>query len=693
MSKDHTPKQRRSSAPNKRSSGGRFLKSFAIFAGALALLGFILLAGAVGLATQSLPSFEELKTQPRGQMILVKAMDGSTLVTIGPSYGEWLTSEELPSTIKDAMVAIEDRRFYGHFGVDPQGIMRATYRNLSAGRSIQGGSTITQQVAKNVFLTSEKSLTRKFREVILAFALEWQFTKDQILEIYLNRVYFGGGAYGVDAASRKFFGHSARTLSLPEASIIAGLVKAPTRYAPSSDPRKAKSRAKLVLAALVETGRLSPAEAEEINIETVQFAPQPRENSVRYFTDWILEQLDTLTDETVAPLEIETTLDPKAQLAAEQALAAHAPRGLQGALVALSHDGAVRAMVGGLDYVTSTYNRATVARRQPGSAFKLFVYLAALEAGIKPQDLYIDEPISIDGWSPQNSNRTFKGQVTVEQAFAESINTVAARIAEEVGFDNVAAMARRLGITSQISTTPAMALGTSDVRVIEMTAAYATVARGGVEVRPYGIRAIKTMRGKVLYRYQPEAPRELLSPDVAADITRMLQAAVQSGTARQANIGRPAAGKTGTTQSNRDGWFLGFTADLTAGVWMGRDDNKAVAGLAGGSAPTRAWASFMTQATRGLPIQPLFVDASGLENVEPDDEAYGLIPPEDLAGAPVDGTIDPAQEGLPPAPPQAETPLGQARTTPPQAQPRLDDAWLDGVLEGEPSRNSNSNPM
>lgn len=670
----------RPQSSSKRGGKGVFKTLAALVVGGV-LLVVLGVAAAVGLAIQSLPTYEELKTQPRGQMIVIKGMDGSTIVTIGPSYGEWLTTQELPDTIKAAMVSIEDRRFYHHSGIDPKGITRAALRNLKAGANVQGGSTITQQVAKNLFLTSERSYARKGRELILALALESRFSKDQILELYLNRVYFGGGAYGVDAASRKFFGHSARTLSLPEATIIAGLVKAPTRYAPSSDPEKARDRAEIVLAAMVETGAVASQQAEKIDLDRVQFARQPRQNSVRYFTDWVLEQLDSITDEAVEPLEIETTLDPAMQRAAEKALTAHTPQGLQGSLVALSHDGAVRAMLGGLDYVSSTYNRATVARRQPGSAFKLFVYLAGLEAGVRPQDIYVDEPITINGWSPSNSTRTFRGPVSVEQAFALSINTVAVRVAQEAGFDRVASVARRFGITTPVATTPAMALGTSEVRAIDLTSAFAAVARGGTEVRPYGIRTVKTMKGKVLYQYQPASPRELVPPDVAADMTRMLQSAVVSGTARRADIGRPAAGKTGTTQSNRDGWFLGFTADLTAGVWMGRDDNKAVRGLAGGAAPTLAWADFMREATKGLPVQPLFVDATGMDGSEPDDEAYGLISADELAVAgDEEGYILP--DGQVVGGPADATGDVQAASRQPAAPPRLDDAWLEGVLEG-----------
>lgn len=683
MSRNRSSRQpsRRSKSTRKKGGGG-WLKTVAALAVGCGLLVALGLAAAVGLAVQSLPTFEELKTQPRGQMIVIKGMDGSTIVTIGPSYGEWLTTPELPDTIKTAMVSIEDRRFYDHHGIDPKGIARAFVRNVKAGANVQGGSTITQQVAKNLFLTPERSYTRKLRELVLALALETRFSKDQILELYLNRVYFGGGAYGVDAASRKFFGHSARTLSLPEATIIAGLVKAPTRYAPSSSPERAKDRAEIVLASMVDAGAITGAQAGQIDIDKVRFARQPRENSVRYFTDWVLEQLDSITDETVEPLEIETTLDPRMQSAAERALLAHTPEGLQGALVALGHDGAVRAMLGGLDYVSSTYNRATVARRQPGSAFKLFVYLAGLEAGLRPHDVYVDEPITINGWSPANSTRTFKGPVTVEQAFAQSINTVAVRVAQEAGFDRVASMARRFGITTPVSTLPAMSLGTSEVRAIDLTTAFAAVARGGTEVRPYGIRSVKTMKGRVLYHYQPEAPRELVPPQVAADMTRLLQAAVQSGTARRADIGRPSAGKTGTTQSNRDGWFLGFTADLTAGVWMGRDDNKAVRGLAGGAAPARAWADFMREATKGLPVQPLFVDATGLDGGEPDDEAYGLIAHDELAEVTTEDSYllpEGEETAVIPTPVNPEV---QAAARQQPVPPRLDDAWLQDVLDG-----------
>ncbi len=636
----------------------------------LVAAGAVALAVVVALTVGTLPSFETLVKTPRGQLVTVRGVDGTVIATVGPAYGEWIPGARLPQTIKDAMVAIEDRRFYNHIGVDPQGVARAMRVNMAAGRFVQGGSTITQQVVKNVFLTSERTFGRKARELVMALALEWKFSKAQILELYLNRVYFGGGAYGVDAASRRFFGHSARTLSLAEAAIIAGLVKAPSRYAPTTDGEQARSRARLVLAAMVDTGRIAPNDAENAGLSRLRFVKPPGQNSVRYFTDWALAQLETLTDETVEPLDVETTLDLRMQRAAEQAIRAQAPEGAQGALVALNHDGAVRAMIGGRDYVSSTYNRAVISARQPGSSFKLFVYLAALENGVSPDDLIEDSPVTIDGWSPRNDNRRYIGEVSVRDAFAKSINTVAVKLADEVGFNAVADMARRFGISTKISRLPAMALGASEVKLIDLTAAYASVAAGGVEVRPYAITRVSTASGRVVYRHEARVPRQLVAPEVAASMTRLMEGAVATGTGRAAQIGRPVAGKTGTTTSNKDGWFMGFTADLTAGVWIGRDDARVVPGLAGGRTPARAWAAFMQQATAGQPATPLYADAQ-LEELSPEEEAYGYSPEAEI---PAD---DPQALD---ADPETATLEGE-----PAPEPQINDAWLDGVLQSSPN--------
>ncbi|HZG45276.1 MAG TPA: transglycosylase domain-containing protein, partial [Allosphingosinicella sp.] len=399
------------------------------------IVGIIALVVAVGIAMSSLPSYQELvRRDDLGQMIRVRAADGAVLVSLGPSFGEWLNYREIPPIMRNAMIAVEDSRFRSHPGVDPVGLGRAVKVRWEKGRWTQGGSTITQQLARNIFLTNTRTFGRKIREAILALALERRFSKDQILELYLNRVYFGGGAYGIDAASRRFFGHSAQSLSVSEAAIIAGLVKAPSNYSPTADAEAAKGRAGIVLRLMREQNYISAEEAAEAEPADVKLVPTPKQNSVRYFTDWVLPQLDTLIDETVEPIDVWTTLDLGMQRAGDQAINANTPAGAQGALVSLDRDGAIRAMVGGKDYVESLYNRATQATRQPGSAFKLFVYLAALEAGHTPNDTVVDEPVNIRGWQPRNNDRTYRGPVTIREAFARSINTISAKLGQEVGF-------------------------------------------------------------------------------------------------------------------------------------------------------------------------------------------------------------------------------------------------------------------
>ncbi len=661
--------------------------------GGLILLGLIVLGVSVVVAMQSLPGFDELKKSPNGQSVEIRGADDSVLVSLGPSYGEWLPFARIPHTMTAAMIAVEDRRFYDHPGVDPIGMGRSLVSNLSRGTR-QGASTITQQLARNVFLTANQTYTRKVREAVLALAIERKFTKEAILELYLNRVYFGGGAYGIDAASRKFFGHPASSLSLAEAAIIAGLVKAPSRYAPSADPIAARGRAATVIATMVDSASITPGEAAAADLTGLRFVPQERQSGVRYFTDWVLAQVETLTDEAVEPLSVSTTLDPAGQRFAEAAIVAEAPAGTQGALIALAHDGAVKAMVGGRDYVTSTYNRAVAARRQPGSSWKLFDYTAAIEDGVQPDDTVVDEPITIDGWSPKNFTPGFAGTVTVRSAFARSINTVAVRLAQRVGFDTVAGVARRFGITTPIDSRPAMSLGASDVTLIELTAAYAAIANQGVEARPYAITRIATAAGRVLYTREPAEARIVVAPYVAAKMTDLMQAAVESGTGRAAQIGRPLAGKTGTTSSNKDGWFVGFTSGMTAGVWMGRDDARPVPVLQGGRAPARAFAAYMARAVGGTPPGPLTTDVAAPDlGLEPDDQVYGLAPDAAAPGIVSDnrGEIDLA------APRPARSPRGSPADgdalprdpsddypVPQRSAPRLDDRWLDTTLNAPP---------
>ncbi|TPG41258.1 PBP1A family penicillin-binding protein [Sphingomonas koreensis] len=676
--------------------------------GALALLAVISLFVAVYATRNEIPSFDELKSSPNGQMIRVHAADGTVIASLGPSYGEWLSYDQVPQVMREATVSVEDRRFRDHIGVDPVALVRIAWfaiNNYDTGRRLQGASTITQQVARTIFLSNSYSVKRKLREAIVALALERKFTKDQILELYMNKVYYGGGAYGIDAAARKFFGHSATHLTLGEAAVIAGLVKAPSHYSPTADAEAAIGRAGVVLQLMQETGAITPQQAAEADISAVKLAPEPKQNSVRYFTDWALPQLETLIDESSRPLEVYTTLDLNMQRAATRAVNENVPAGAQGALVALDQDGSVRAMVGGKDYVSSIYNRATQAVRQPGSSFKLFVYLAALEAGIKPDDPIVDEPVTIKGWTPRNDSRRNIGQTTIRTAFAYSINTIAAKLGLQVGFDTVADMARRFGITTPVSTYPSMVLGTSEVRLIDMTRAFASVGAQGVAVTPFGITKV-TADGVTIYQHQVDRSHVLVAPYVAQEMTDLLASTVNIGTGRAADIGRPVAGKTGTTQNNHDGWFLGFSSGLTTGVWMGRDDSKPIPGLFGGRGPARAFADFMRPAVANRPIQQfqttvtvpdwqtedensyfgepdngLFVDENG-NPVQPDqiapDEQSGAQPYDD-PGYPPDGSAPPVREQqAPPPPAQGE---------------QLNQDWMDRVLGRSPRDRPRSAPM
>jgi len=596
------------------------------------LFALLLLIVFVAVAVASLPDYGDLaKRSTLGQTTRARSSNGTVLVSEGPSFGQWLRYDQIPPQMRAAMIAVEDKRFRNHIGVDPIGVARSVKVRFDTGRWSQGGSTITQQLARNIFLTNSRTFGRKLKEGVLALALERKFTKDQILELYLNRVYFGGGAYGIDAASRRFFGHTADTLSLGEAAIIAGLVKAPSSYSPTADVEAARNRAGVVLNSMVENGFVSAAAAASVDPATIRLQPTSKQNSVRYFTDWALPQLETLIDETSDPIDVWTTLDTSMQAAADRAIAANTPEGAQGALVALDRDGAVRAMVGGRDYVDSLYNRATQAERQPGSAFKLFVYLSALESGMKPTDTIVDEPITIDGWSPRNSTRTNLGPVTLREAFSRSINTVSAKIGAQLGFATIADMARRFGISGKISTFPSMVLGTSDVRLVDMTRAFASVANHGVAVSPYAIRKVVTADGRQLYQHEAAEERVLVAPWVAAEMTDLLQSAVLTGTGRAAQIGRPVAGKTGTTSSNKDGWFIGFSSGITAGVWMGRDDARPIAGLQGGTAPARAFHDFMVSAVARRPVEQFETEVP-----IPD---WQLEPEEEMWGLPIDNTV------------------------------------------------------
>jgi penicillin-binding protein 1A len=567
--------------------------------------------GLVGWYILDLPDPDQLINQ-RPPSVTVLGSDGSVLATYGELHGETLHFEDLPVSLIEAVLATEDRRYFDHAGVDLRGIARAAWANIQAGGVVQGGSTITQQVAKNLFLTPERSFKRKAQEALLALWLERRFTKEEILAIYLNRVYLGAGTYGVDAAARRYFDKSARDLTLPEAAMIAGLLKAPSRYNPAADPAAARLRAAEVIDNMVEAGFIDAetaraAKAAPLDLE----GNRPAGGEARYATDWIMMRASEYIGLAQDDLVIVTTIDPLLQREAQQALAAGlAGEGAErnageGAVVSMTPDGAVVAMVGGSGYDTTQFNRAVLAERQPGSAFKLFVYLAALEAGMRPGDRVVDQPVTIEGWSPSNFDGEYDGAMTLSDALAQSVNTIAAETAWRVGIDRVIEAAHRLGIDQDMLSVPSLALGTTEVTPLALTAAYATIANQGLAAWPYVIEEIRTRTGEVLYRRSDVPAHRVIDQAVAANLAAMLAQTVQVGTGRAASIAWPAAGKTGTSQDYRDAWFIGFTRQYVTGVWIGNDNGAAMERVTGGGLPARIWADYMADAQLGLPALAL----------------------------------------------------------------------------------------
>jgi penicillin-binding protein 1A len=570
----------------------------------------ILGGGVLGYFALTLPDTGDLTKAERHPSVSILAADGSLLTTFGDLFGQALSLREMSPYLPKAVIATEDRRFYSHFGIDPIGLLRASIANLRAGHVVQGGSTITQQLARNLFLTPERSLARKIRETLLALWLEHRFSKDQLLEIYLNRVYLGAGTYGVDAAAHRYFGKSARHTTLYESAAIAGLLKAPTRLNPTRDRDKAAARTAQVLAKMVEVGFVRESEAAAASREETSFAAISRPGS-RYFADWIAEQLTDFAGTGDRDLTVTTTLDVRLQAEAEAAiaetLARDGPKAAvsQGALVAMTPDGAVRAMVGGRDYNESQFNRATQAQRQPGSAFKPFVYLAGLEAGLQPSDEFVDAPIRIGNWQPRDYIGHYQGEMTMAEGLAQSINTISVQVAQRAGIRNVVGVAHRLGISSELMPEMSLALGTNEVNLLELVSAFAPFANGGAGVWPYGIIEIRDNAGKVIFHRTGSGAGQVMSPELAGVMNEMLSGVIGHGTGRAAALPRPAAGKTGTTQEYRDAWFIGYTADLVAGVWLGNDDNSPTNKVTGGSLPAQTWRRFMLAATRTMPVRAL----------------------------------------------------------------------------------------
>jgi penicillin-binding protein 1A len=579
---------------------------------ALTVWGTVGVAGVVAWYAYDLPDIERLEKAAgqRAPTVTVQAADGTVLAHYGELYGVAVQLYELPPHLPHAVLAIEDRRFYEHAGVDPIGIARAIWTNLWAGTVRSGGSTISQQLAKNLFLSSDRTVRRKVQELLLAFWLEQRFGKDQILTIYLNRVYFGQGAYGVDAAARRYFNKPAKQVTAYEAAMLAGLLKAPSRYNPMSNPDLAAGRAAQVLQSMAEAGWLTEAQAAAAKSGSATLHSDRMGGQSRHFADWVLERARDYISHDGGDLIIRTTIDPRMQSLAERAvganLAAAAKRkASQAAMVVLRPDGAITALVGGASYGKSQFNRATQAVRQPGSAFKLFVYLTAFESGVRPGDIVEDAPVTIDGWTPRNSGDKYRGAVSVREAVARSINSVAASLAERVGREKVAAAARRLGITSKIGTDPALALGAYEVTLLELTAAYAVMANGGIGVWPHGITEVMDGEGRILFRRSGGGPGRVVEGKYVAAVNDVLTAAITWGTGKAANPGRPAAGKTGTSQDSRDAWFIGYTPDLVAGVWFGNDDDSPMDKIGGGSFPARTWRDFMKPALDGVAPTPL----------------------------------------------------------------------------------------
>ena len=601
---------------------GRLVKWTAV----LAIWGALAVGGIAAYYGYQLPDPDHLVQATRRPSVQLLTADGQIFATSGDLRGDTVQVADMPVHLIHAILATEDRRFYSHFGLDLIGLARAAVTNLRAGRVVQGGSTITQQVAKNLFLTSERTLRRKVQELLLALWLERRYDKDRILALYLNRVYLGAGTYGVDAAARKYFGKPARRASLIESAVIAGLLKAPSRYSPARDADLARQRATQVLDNMVAAGHIERRQADAAKVAPMAAGPTIASGQgSRYFADWLIDQAFDYSDAGDRDLIVTTTLDRRLQRIAEnevERLLAGAGRqqgASQAALVALAPDGAVRAMIGGRDYADSQFNRATRALRQPGSAFKPFVFLAALENGMTPDSPVDDTPVTIKGWSPANFDHRYRGRITLAEAAAQSVNTVAVKLGEQVGWRRVIQVARRLGITSELDGAPSMPLGTSEVTLIELTSAYGSLASGGFGVIPYGIAEIRIAGGEVIFRRAGSGLGPVVAPDKLGELNRMLQGVIERGTGRAAQIGRPAAGKTGTSQSFRDAWFVGYTADFVAGVWLGNDDTAVMpgingAGVTGGGLPARLWAAFMTQAHDGLPARPLTVPAMASAN-------------------------------------------------------------------------------
>ena len=626
----------------------------------VAVWGLIFLVTILAVFAWDLPDTSKLNDVTRQPSISYLDRSGALLAVRGSQYAPPVDLDKLPKYVPDAFVAIEDQHFYWHPGFNPWGIIRSFGYNLTHDGPQRGGSTITQQLARNLFLSADQNMRRKVQELILALWLEAKFTKEEILALYLNRVYFGAGAYGIEAAAQRYFNKTADKLTLGETALLAGLVKGPSRYSPVSDADRAARRATVVLNTMENTGKISEAEKQAAFAEPVRVSKVLANQNAQYFVDWVDSKVRSLVGEPTEDLVVETTIDLPIQMAAENAIRQVRSRDAkswaarQTALVALDGDGRVRAYVGGADYGASQFDRASNAQRQAGSSFKPFVYLTAMEQGRTPDVMVVDEPVRINGWEPKNYTGRYLGTISMQTALAQSINTVAARLASEVGTGNVAATARRLGISGPIQTDPSMALGAVEVTPVQMAQAYAPFANGGFSARAYGIERIRTSDGRVLYDASVRRPvkNRVINTPALQYMNQMMRQVVTSGTGTRARVsGYDIAGKTGTTSDYRDAWFVGYTGGFVAAVWVGKDDNSAMKGVTGGGAPAEVWRTFMAATLPRLKVQAIPGGAAPPpQNVEP-------APSNDPIGDLLSGGMAPIPN---PAPAPAPAPAPQA---------------------------------
>jgi penicillin-binding protein 1A len=603
----------RAAKAKKAKRGGAFGLGGLVYWGAvLSIWGAIGVGGLFFYHAAQLPPIDTLAVPKRPPNIAILAADGELLANRGDTGGAAVRLADLPPYLPKAFVAIEDRRFYSHWGVDPIGIARALTRNITGRGGMQGGSTLTQQLAKNLFLTQERTISRKIQEAILALWLEHKYSKDQILELYLNRVYFGSGAYGVEAAAQRYFGHGANQVTLAEAAVLAGLMKAPSKLAPDRNPAGATERAAQVVTAMAQEGHITESMAKLALGRPAVARRERGAGSINYAADYVMDMLDDTIGAIDQDIVVTTTLDRKLQEVGEKSVAEELDKkgdkfGVsQGALVALDPNGAIRALVGGRNYAESQFDRAVSAKRQPGSAFKPFVYLAGLEHGLTPDTVREDGPINVKGWQPENYSHEYFGPVTLTKALALSLNTVAVRVGLEVGPKTVVKTAHRLGVASELQPNASISLGTSEVTPLELVAAYAPFANGGVGVQPHIIVKVRAAGGKQLYARKGSSNGRVIEPQYVAMMNTMMEETLSTGTGRKAELpGWRAAGKTGTSQDFRDAWFVGYTPHLVAGVWLGNDDNSPTKKVSGGNLPVEVWSRFMKAAHQGVPVAAL----------------------------------------------------------------------------------------